>query len=240
MIIQAPLQKYLHFVEATDRTSRLEGTALFLTDLENGLILEFIALETVESSGTLCSCEVRYLAKNPIPGTPPTDAFSPSLSSLKEVKAFSIWDAKQVKKSLAGNPAPEITGVDLNGNPVTLSSLRGKTVLLDFWATWCPPCRADGPSLNKLQDKYGGSDFTVVGIAMGEDRTIVEKYLGEHLAKYPIVLGSEADLPRQFQIQSIPTYVALDANGNLITATSGAQGFGELKKLLKKAGLNLE
>lgn len=80
----------------------------------------------------------------------------------------------------------------------------------------------------------------ILGIATGEDRAVVEEYLRRHPAKYPIMLGSEYDLPRLFQMQVIPTYVALDPDGNLIATTSGAKGFDELKKLLKKAGLEAE
>jgi thiol-disulfide isomerase/thioredoxin len=73
-------------------------------------------------------------------------------------------------------PAPELAVTDLKGVLVTLSAFKGKTVVLDFWTTWCPPCRADGPALERLYKKYGEKELVIVGISVSEDRTVVEKF----------------------------------------------------------------
>ena len=123
---------------------------------------------------------------------------------------------------------------------MALSAFKGKTVLLDFWTTWCPPCRADAPALDKLYRKYREQDLMIVGISVSEERAIVEKFLKEHPHSFPVVLTSENEMPRAYQIGVFPTYIVIDRDGTVASAVQGDQGFGELRKLLKKAGLEID
>ena len=93
------------------------------------------------------------------------------------MKELSKWNSAKLKKQFAGKAAPEFTLTDLQGKQITLADLKGKTVLLDFWTTWCPPCRADGPALDKLHSKYGGKELVIVGVSVSEERPLVEKFL---------------------------------------------------------------
>ena len=104
---------------------------------------------------------------------------------------------------------------DIHGNPVSLASLKGKTVLLDFWTTWCPPCRADAPSFEKLYEKYGGKNLMIIGISVSEDRKIVEDYLKKNAHSYPVVLTSENEMPRTYQLGVFPTYIVISPMGRL-------------------------
>ena len=156
------------------------------------------------------------------------------------MKELSPWNAGRIRKQLAGNPAPDTAWTDIQGHPVKLSDLKGKTVLLDFWTTWCPPCRADGPALDKLYRKYGEKDLAIVGISVSEERAVVEQFLHEHAHGYPIVLTTENEMPRPYQVGVFPTYLVIDREGLVTSAVEGDQGFGELRKLLKKAGLDPE
>jgi len=117
--------------------------------------------------------------------------------------------------------------------------LKGKTVLLDFWATWCPPCQADTSSLEKLNQKYG-KNLTIVGISVGEERETVEKYLKKHQHSYPVVLSIENQMPRTYQVGVFPTYLVISPNGTLTTARQGDQGFANLRRDLEKAGMAME
>jgi thiol-disulfide isomerase/thioredoxin len=159
---------------------------------------------------------------------------------MREVKELSRWNAAKIKKQLAGKPAPELAVTDIERKSVALSAFKGKTVLLDFWTTWCPPCRADAPALDKLYRKYREQDLMIVGISVSEERAIVEKFLKEHPHSFPVALTSENEMPRAYQIGVFPTYIVINRDGTVASAVEGDQGFGELRKLLKKAGLEID
>jgi thiol-disulfide isomerase/thioredoxin len=150
------------------------------------------------------------------------------------------WDASRIKLQLAGKPAPPLALVDINGNPVSLVAFKGKTVLLDFWTTWCPPCRDDGPALEKLNQKYGNKELAILGVSVDEERKVVAKFLKENPKTYPIVLTLENDMPRPYQIGVFPTYIVIDHDGNVASAVQGDKGFSELRTLLRKAGMEAE
>lgn len=219
----------------------LDGTARVVADTETGCVLAMVAVRAMQNERTAYQSEVRYLLKRYNYGAP-ADAglFKLPSEDLREVKELSRWDAAKIKKQLKGKPAPELTATDVTGKSVVLSSLKGKTVLLDFWTTWCPPCRADAPALDKLYNKYGEKDLAIVGVSVSEDRAIVEKFLKEHPHSFPVILTSENDMPAAYQIGVFPTYIVIDRDGTLAAAVQGDQGFGELRKLLKKAGLELD
>ena len=134
-------------------------------------------------------------------------------AGLNEVKELSPWNAAKIRKEMGGKPAAELNLTDMQGKPLTLSSLRGKTVLLDFWTTWCPPCRADAPNLDKLSRKYGPQSLMIVGISVSEERDTVEKFLKEHPHSFPIALTTENEMPRPYQISAFPTYIVIEKDG---------------------------
>ncbi len=92
---------------------------------------------------------------------------------------------------LAGRPlAPDFTLTDLGGKPLTLSSYRGKVVLLDFWATWCDPCRDEIPRFIALQDKYRDRGLQIVGVSMDDTAEPVREFQERFRMNYPVVMGS--------------------------------------------------
>ena len=80
----------------------------------------------------------------------------------------------------------------------------------------------------------------IVGISVSEERAIVEKFLNEHPPSFPIVLTTENELPRPYRVGVFPTYIVIDRDGTIAAAVEGDQGFSDLRKLLKKAGLEVE
>jgi thiol-disulfide isomerase/thioredoxin len=158
----------------------------------------------------------------------------------REVGHFEPWDDSRIKKELAGKPAPELRVTDMQGKAISLADLRGKTVLLDFWATWCAPCEHDAAAIDKLNEKFGNKDLAVIAISTGEDRETVEKYLKKHPHNFPVVLSSDNLMPPAYQIHVLPTYLVIGPDGTLVTAEQGDQGFGSLQKALKKAGMQAE
>ena len=129
---------------------------------------------------------------------------------------------------------------DLDGKDLKLADLKGKVVLLDFWATWCEPCKIETPWLIDMQKKYGPKGFTVVGVAMDEGgQKIVQPYTqstvfdmedgSKQAINYPVVLGSDA-LSDKFGVNGFPTGVLISRDGKLVKITSGLVSRDELVK----------
>jgi thiol-disulfide isomerase/thioredoxin len=218
----------------------LQGSQRILLDLETGMLLALRAVQNIENPNGSYQSDVSYTLKSMICGAPVDAGLFSLPSGLREVKELSPWNASRIKKRLAGKPAPDLAVTDIQGNPTTLSAFKGKTVLLDFWTTWCAPCRADGPALDKLYRKYGARDLAILGISVSEDRAIVEKFLKEHPHDYPVVLTTENEMPRPYQVGAFPTYIVIDGEGVVVSAVEGNQGLADLRQLLKKAGMELE
>jgi len=241
VVLDIPMKTWLRPARNFKFTRLVSGAVQVKVDTETGLLVSSHAMEVTENETCTCRSDVAYLLKRQRYGAASdVSLFKLPASNTREVKELPRWSAARIRKELAGKPAPEIAATDLQGTPVALSAFKGKILLLDFWATWCPPCRADAPALRKLYQRYGGKDLAIIGIAFGEDRKVVERFLKEHPAGYPIVLTSENEVPRPFQVSTIPTYIVIDENGLVQTAIVGDQGFEKLRRLLEKAGLEAD
>jgi thiol-disulfide isomerase/thioredoxin len=219
----------------------IEGSARMLIDTENGLVLSLHTVETIQGPRGPYQSDVSYGTKRFSYGASgDSSLFKVPSEDMREVKELQRWDAAKIKKQLAGKSAPDLSVVDILGKPLTLSDFKGKTVLLDFWTTWCPPCRADAPALDKLYRKYGDRDLMIVGISVSEDRAVVERFLKDHPHSFPVVLSTENEMPTTYQIGVFPTYIVISPDGNLASAAQGDQGFSDLRKMLKKAGLEID
>lgn len=112
-------------------------------------------------------------------------------------------------------PAPGFVMTDANGATITLSSYKGRVVLLDFWATWCTGCKVEIPWYMEFQKRYARRGLTSIGVAMDEERwKVVNPYLEQHPISYPVVVG-DADFARLFQINSLPVTLLIDRNGRI-------------------------
>ena len=122
---------------------------------------------------------------------------------------------------------------DLNGKTVKLSDFKGKPVLLDFWATWCPPCRAAIPGLEKLHKNYSGKGLVVLSISLDEgDWDSVKSFAAEHGITYPVLKGTE-DVSSQFQVRTIPMLVIINKEGKIVKRYLGYGDDDELEKDIK-------
>lgn len=137
-----------------------------------------------------------------------------------------IADAEQALgyiQTLPPVPIPAATFTDGDGKPVTLADKRGKVVLLNIWATWCPPCVREMPSLDRLQARFGGRDFEVV--AVSEDRggaAVVNafyKRLG--LTSLALYLDPNAGVSRALNVLGLPTTILIDRDGNEVGRVPG-------------------
>ncbi|MCS7011870.1 MAG: TlpA family protein disulfide reductase [Anaerolineales bacterium] len=110
-------------------------------------------------------------------------------------------------------PAPDLSLKDLEGNLVSLSDYRGKVVLVNHWATWCPPCRAEMPDLEAYYQKYAGKNFVLIGIEAGDSLEEVRRFVSEQQISYPIWLDTEMIALAKFRTNSLPSSFLIDSKG---------------------------
>jgi thiol-disulfide isomerase/thioredoxin len=142
------------------------------------------------------------------------------------------------KPDLVGKPAPVFAAKAIDGGDVGLAALRGKVVLLDFWATWCVPCKRELPALEKLNTEFRDQGLTVVGVTVGEDRGAVDKFLKTAGVTYPVVPVEEGSpIVAQLSVTGFPTIVLIDREGTIASYEVGARGEAALRDALIKLGL---
>ena len=128
-----------------------------------------------------------------------------------------------------GEEVPDITFTALDGKSYTLSDLKGRRVVLDFWATWCPPCRQELPHFIRLTEENSADDLIIIGIS-SEDEETLKAFVKEEGVNYPTV--SEADLPEPFDtIEAIPTTFFVDRNGIIQNVIVGYHDYEHLAEL---------
>ena len=130
-----------------------------------------------------------------------------------------------------GSPAPNVTLRTLDGGDIDLLSLRGKPVFIDFWATWCPPCRESLPETNKLAAEHG-KDINVVAIT-NEDFHTIQPFLKASGYTMPVYRDVDKSAGKAFRVDSLPSTVILDSNGNIADYIVGLDPVAETKALAK-------
>jgi peroxiredoxin len=151
--------------------------------------------------------------------------------------AASTPDDKQKGKIAVGNIAPDFTLPDTEGKPVSLSSFKGKYVLVDFWASWCGPCRGENPNVVANYNKYKTKNFTVLGVSLDEDKTKwltaikTDNLAWKHVSDLKFWNNAAAQL---YGVQSIPFNVLLDQSGKIIATDLRDEDLGKkLEEVLK-------
>jgi thiol-disulfide isomerase/thioredoxin/outer membrane lipoprotein-sorting protein len=155
----------------------------------------------------------------------------------KEVKELKLFGATTSKPDLAGKPAPAFEVKSLAGETFSLAALKGKTVLLDFWATWCGPCRKSVPALEKISSEFKDSDLVILGVNTGEDREVVEQFLKKTPFQYPAVLSGESGILESYGVTAYPTFILIGRDGKIIANGVGFAGEDQLRQMIDKAGL---
>jgi thiol-disulfide isomerase/thioredoxin len=140
------------------------------------------------------------------------------------------------KGQLIGNLAPDFDLPSLDGKNLKLSGLRGKAVLLNFWATYCGPCKIEMPWFVELQKEYGPQGFQIVGVAMDDASTEdIAKFTRELGVNYPILIGKEAVGESYGGVGVLPTTFFLDRDGKVIAREFGLQSRSVFVDHIKKA-----
>jgi peroxiredoxin len=135
-----------------------------------------------------------------------------------------------------GHSAPDFVLTDLQGHNVKLSDLRGKAVVLNFWATWCPPCKQEIPWFVDIQKRYGSQGLQVVGVSMDDgDQKDVAKFAAENSINYPVLLGKEKVAEQYGGIDYLPTTFYIDRSGVVMDRVFGQPGREEIEQNVKRA-----
>jgi cytochrome c biogenesis protein CcmG/thiol:disulfide interchange protein DsbE len=131
------------------------------------------------------------------------------------------WLAPLVHAAEAGQAAPGFALPTAKGETVTLDKLRGKVVYVDFWASWCGPCRRSFPWMNEMQQKYGSRGFVVVGINVDKKRTDAERFLGQNPANFTVVFDETGATPAAYAVKGMPSSYLIDARGQVTFVERG-------------------
>jgi peroxiredoxin len=136
-----------------------------------------------------------------------------------------------------GSPAPDFQLKDLQGETVKLSDLRGKALVIHFWATWCPHCLTEMPLLQKLDASLRHEGAQILAINLGEPRKQVERYARERGLSFPILLDPRGRAAQAFGVVGLPTTILVDAEGRILRSLEmGSLENGDLSGVLSRAG----
>lgn len=128
--------------------------------------------------------------------------------------ASSPSGAGREKHPLLDNPAPAFEGEDLNGGgKVSLEAWKGKVVLIDFWATWCEPCKKSFPKLEELRVKYGASGFEIVAVSEDDESSGIRQFGQTHGAKFPLVWDKDKSIADKYNPPNMPSSFIVDKDG---------------------------
>ena len=136
---------------------------------------------------------------------------------------------------VVGHPAPGFTLTDLDGNAVRLSDFRGKVVFLNFWATWCPPCRAEMPEMEELHQEYQDKDVVIIGVDLGEFRSSVKSFVEENGYSWTFVIDSTGEVARDYMVTGIPSSFSIDEDGIIRALQVGAMSKAVMEARLAEA-----
>lgn len=149
---------------------------------------------------------------------------------------------------LVGKPAPAFTLEDLSGRKVSLESYKGKAVLINFWATWCGPCKLETPWLVELREQYAAQGFEVIGISTeGEDldagdkagwakqRAAIGKFVADMKVPYPMLINGDSLSKSYDGLDAMPTSFYVDREGTIVAAQMGITSKDEIEANIKKA-----
>jgi len=143
--------------------------------------------------------------------------------------ALSLKDyASRKKRTENGALAPAFTLPDLKGTDVSLADYRGKYVLVDFWASWCAPCRASFPKVKKLYTKYAGDRFEILGVSLDQSKKAWLKAVGEEDCPWTQVIDRDGDVARDYAVLTIPKMILINPDGTICEYDSIEEKLAEL------------
>jgi len=153
----------------------------------------------------------------------------------REVSAFQA--PGQEREDLSGRKAADFVLTDLSGKKHRLSEQRGKVVMLDFWATWCGPCRIQMPNVEKLQKEFKDKGLVVYAINQRESAEAASRYLKRYAYTTLTLLDQDGAVGHEYHVDGIPSLFVIDREGTISAHFVGVRNEADLREALKKAGL---
>jgi peroxiredoxin len=138
------------------------------------------------------------------------------------------------KKPKKGEPAIDFTLEDLDGNEVTLSDYEGRPIVLNFWATWCPPCVAEMPTLDAAYNGGEYDDLVILAVSVEESPATVERFMDREGLSLPVLLDSKGKVSGAYRVRGIPTTFFIDRDGVIVDIFSGSLSEKNLEKRIEK------
>ena len=167
-------------------------------------------------------------------------ALLPSTEKTADDSADAASELEATTLVKVGETAPDFTVEMFDGSAVTLSELRGKVVLLNFWATWCPPCREELTHVQtEIIDRFAGQEFLFLPISRGEGRAAVAAFREKAGYDFPMGLDSTRAIYDRYASNYIPRNFLIDADGKIVTATIGFEK-AEFEELIRAIQSTLE
>jgi thiol-disulfide isomerase/thioredoxin len=154
--------------------------------------------------------------------------------------AGEAWAAGGKMKPWDSGPTPPLALRDLAGKEHKLADYKGKVVVLNFWATWCDPCREEMPAMQRLQDKLAGRPFVVLAVAYGEGPPRINAFLKETPVRFTVLLDRDTSAATAWKVKVLPTTLVIDPEQKVRFVAVGDVGWdtppveGEIMKLLPK------
>jgi len=120
-------------------------------------------------------------------------------------------------------PAPDFVLADMDGNQHQLSSYLGRVVIVNFWATWCPPCRAEMPSMQRAWEQLEKEGILMLGIDVGEDEDTIFQFTANYPVEFPLLMDLDSSVIDQWPVRGVPTTFVVDPKGRIIYRAIGGR-----------------
>lgn len=227
--------------QALAADSAARAISFLWLDRESGLVLrdsQVVTLHSPKDGTPQVTTRVLRVTHQAV-DTPPPDSlftFVPPAGA-KKVDAFGSPESVARAEEFLGKPAPAFTLTGVKGSTVSLAAYKGKVVLLDFWATWCRPCRIEMPLVQKLYDELKPKGLVVFGVNLMEEPDQVKRYLAENKIGFPILLDREGKVAQSYKAEGIPTLVIVGKDGRVSSYFTGLREEEVLREALAKAGM---
>jgi peroxiredoxin len=143
------------------------------------------------------------------------------------VAGYSAQAGESLTPLPGGKPAPDFELVDTDGKLHRLSDYRGNTVILNFWATWCPPCREEIPSMNRAWRQLAEEDVVMLAVNMGEDEDTIFVFTADYPAEFPLLLDRDGSVIAQWPVKGLPTTYIIAPDGSIAYRAIGGRNWDD-------------